>query len=228
MGVRTTMSTFLLVPGAGGVSWYWHRVVAALRAAGHDAVAVELPGADAAAGLPEYADLVTGAADAHRELIIVAQSLGAFAALPACGRLPVRRLVLNNAMIPLPGETPGQWWENTDWEAARVAAAREHGYAEAFDVETYFLHDVPPAVAAAGAEHQRPEADIAFEQPCDFARWPDVPTTVFAGRDDRFFPLAFQRRVADERLGLEVQALPGGHLNALSEPEALTGALLRR
>jgi pimeloyl-ACP methyl ester carboxylesterase len=222
------MSTFLLVPGAGGVAWYWHRVVERLHAAGHDALAVDLPGADVAAGLPEYADLVTGAAESRDEVVVVAQSLGAFAALPACSRLPVRRLVLNNAMIPLPGETPGQWWESTGWEAARVTAAREHGYAEAFDLETYFLHDVPPNIAAAGAQHQRPEADIAFEQPCDFARWPDVPTTVLAGGDDRFFPLAFQRRVARERLGLEAEALPGGHLNALSEPEALTGALLRR
>ena len=27
-------------------------------------------------------------------------------------------------------------------------------------------------------------------------RWPDVPTTVLAGRDDRFFPYEFQRRLA--------------------------------
>jgi hypothetical protein len=39
---------------------------------------------------------------------------------------------------------------------------------------------------------------------------------------------AGDRRVARERLGLEAEALPGGHLNALSEPDALTGALLRR
>lgn len=222
------MSTFLLVPGAGGAAWYWHRVIEQLRAAGCDAIAVDLPGAHATAGLPEYADLVTNAAAGRGEVVLVAQSMGAFAALPACGRVPVRRLVLNNAMIPLPGETPGQWWERTGWEAARVAAARQRGYAEAFDVDTYFLHDVPPMVAAAGAEHQRQEADMAFEQPCDFASWPDLPTTVLAGCDDRFFPLAFQRRVARERLGLEVEALPGGHLNALSEPEALTQALLRR
>jgi pimeloyl-ACP methyl ester carboxylesterase len=85
---------------------------------------------------------------------------------------------------------------------------------------------VPPPVAAAGAEHQRPEADIAFEQPCDFARWPDVDTTVLAARDDRFFPLPFQRRVARERLGREASELPGGHLNALSEPDAVADALL--
>lgn len=220
------MSTFLLVPGAGGAAWYWHRVVPLLRDAGHRAIAVDLPGADPDAGLPEYAELVVGAADGADEVVLVAQSMGAFTALPACARLPVRRLVLNNAMIPLPGETAGHWWQNTGSTAARIAAAHEHGYDEAFDVGTYFLHDVPPEVAAAGAAHQRPEADTAFEQPCGFARWPDVATTALAGREDRFFPLGFQRRVARERLGVEVEPLPGGHLNALSRPEALAGALL--
>jgi len=35
---------------------------------------------------------------------------------------------------------------------------------------------------------------------------------------DRFFPLDFQRRVARERLGLDVDVIPGGHLAALSRP----------
>ena len=34
MPVRVTVSTFLLVPGAGGVAWYWHRVVERLLGAG--------------------------------------------------------------------------------------------------------------------------------------------------------------------------------------------------
>jgi pimeloyl-ACP methyl ester carboxylesterase len=220
------MGPFLLLPGAGGASWYWHRIVPELRDAGHTAIAVDLPGADPSSGLPEYVDLVLDAAAGRGEVVLVAQSMGAFTALGACSRLAVRQLVLVNPMIPAPGETAGDWWENTDWEAARVAAARAGGYDEAFDLDTYFLHDVPPAIAAAGAEHQRPEADIAFSQPCPFARWPEVPTTVICGRDDRFFPTAFQRRVARERLGLEALELPGGHLAALSEPHPLTEALL--
>jgi hypothetical protein len=48
-----------------------------------------------------------------------------------------------------------------------------------------------------------------------------------AGRDDRFFPYEFQRRVARERLGLEAEQLPGGHLLALSRPAALAERLLR-
>lgn len=222
------MSTYLLIPGAGGVAWYWHRVAPLLRAAGHTAIAIDLPGDDPDSGLPEYADLIAEAGDGQPDLVLVAQSMGAFAALPACALLPVRALVLLNAMIPAPGETAGDWGENTGAAAARTDAAHAGGYPDGFDLETYFLHDVAPEIAAAGEPYQRPEADIAFEQPCPFGCWPEVETTVLAGRDDRLFPIDFQRRVARERLGLDVQALPGGHLNAISEPRAVADALVRQ
>src|SRR5271169_2136782 len=100
------MSVFVLVPGAGGAAWYWHRVVTELRARGHEAVAVDLPGADESAGLPEYADAVVAAVGGHQDVVVVAQSMGGFTAPVACARAPVRLLILVNAMIPLPGETP--------------------------------------------------------------------------------------------------------------------------
>src|SRR2546423_723026 len=52
------MATFVLIPGAGGAAWYWHRVLPLLQQAGHEALAVDLPGDDAHAGLHTYADLV--------------------------------------------------------------------------------------------------------------------------------------------------------------------------
>jgi pimeloyl-ACP methyl ester carboxylesterase len=45
------------------------------------------------------------------------------------------------------------------------------------------------------------------------------------GRDDRFFPAGFQRRVARERLGVSADEMPGGHLVALSQPEELAARL---
>ena len=221
------MSVFVLVPGAGGAAWYWHRVVPELRARGHQAVAVNLPGADESAGLPEYADAVAEAIGGRQDVVLVAQSMGGFTAPVVCARIPVRLLVLVNAMIPLPGETPGAWWDNTGWEPARIAAARVGGYPAEFDLATYFLHDVPAEVVATGEGHNFPEADIAFGQPCAIERWPDVPTRVLAGRDDRFFPLEFQRRIAGERLGAGVDSVPGGHLVALSRPAELTDQLTR-
>ncbi|WP_377266891.1 alpha/beta fold hydrolase [Peterkaempfera sp. SMS 1(5)a] len=220
------MSAFVLVPGAGGAAWYWHRVVPELQARGHGAVAVELPGADESAGLPEYTDAVVAAIGDHDDVVLVAQSMGGFTAAMACARVPVDLLVLVNAMIPVPGETPGQWWGNTGSPAARVAAAEAGGYSAEFDPATYFLHDVPAEVAAAGEAHERPEADIAFSQPCDIDQWPDVTTRVLAAADDRLFPVEFQRRVARNRLGITADEMPGGHLVALSRPIELVDRLI--
>lgn len=55
-----------------------------------------------------------------------------------------------------------------------------------------------------------------------------MPTDVVAGAGDRLFPLDFQRRVARERLGLDVDVLPGGHLIALSRPAELAAYLRER
>jgi pimeloyl-ACP methyl ester carboxylesterase len=220
------MSTLVLIPGAGGAAWYWHRVVPLLEAAGHEALAVDLPGDDEQAGLSTYAERVLGAIGTRTEIVLVAQSLGGFTAPLVCERASVRTLVLVNAMIPVAGETPGDWWANTGWEAARSAAAQREGYSPTFDLATYFLHDVPPEVAAAGESHQRPEAQIVFAEPCRFGAWPKVPIHVLAGRGDRFFPLEFQRRVAHERLGLSIEEISGGHLVALSNPRGLVDQLL--
>ena len=220
------MTTFLLIPGAGGAAWYWHLVVPRLRDAGHTAIALDLPADDPDAGLAAYIKLAIAAAKGHDDLVVVGQSMGAFTAVPVCTQLDARRLVLLNAMIPAPGETAGDWWEATGWTEARRAAARAGGYPEGVDLETYFLHDVAPEVAASGAQHQRDEADIAFEEPCPFTLWPASETTVLAGREDRFFPFAFQKRLARERLGTEARPVPGGHLAAVSQPDAVTRALL--
>jgi pimeloyl-ACP methyl ester carboxylesterase len=220
------MSSFVLVPGAGGVAWYWHLVVARLRDAGHEAIAVDLPGDDPTAGLREYTQLVGDAVAAAPEPVLVAQSLGGFTAAGVAAAWPVRALVLVNAMIPLPGETPGEWGAATGSSEARLAAAERYGYPAEFDPFVYFLHDVPADVVAEGERYQRPETDAVFGSPCAIDAWPKVPTQVVCGADDRLFPVGFQQRVARDRLGYPADVLPGGHLIALAQPERLTAYLL--
>jgi pimeloyl-ACP methyl ester carboxylesterase len=222
------VTTFVLIPGAGGVAWYWHRVGPLLEDARHEAIPVDLPGDDERAGLPEYTGLVLDAIGDREGVVLVAQSLGAFTAAPVAAQTKPERLVVVNAMIPSPGERPGEWWDNTGSEPARTAAAERNGYSPEFDLDTYFLHDVPPEVAADGAPHQREEADAVFGSVCDFEAWPQVPLHAVAGRSDRFFPVDFQRRLARDRLGIEADVLPGGHLIALSQPAALADYLLTR
>src|ERR671932_2603625 len=92
------MVTYILIPGAGGVAWYWHLLEAELRERGHEAVAVDLPAADDSAGLSEYADAVVGASGDRTDLVLVAQSFGGFTAPLVCEQVPVDLLVMLNAM----------------------------------------------------------------------------------------------------------------------------------
>jgi pimeloyl-ACP methyl ester carboxylesterase len=228
------MATYILVPGADGSAWYWHQVVPELRERGHTVVTVDLP-SDGSAGLDAFADAIVGAVhDAaplpDAPIVLVAQSLGGFSAPLICDRVPVDRIVLVNAMVPRPGETAGEWWGNTGQAAARSACAEASGRAAdaEFDLLTDFFHDVPPDVTeeAMAAPQGGPPAAL-FAQPWPLAAWPDLPTRFLQGRDDRFFPLEFQREVVRERLGIDVEVVPGGHLAALSRPRELAAELLK-
>lgn len=218
--------TFVFIPGAGGSAWVWSRVARLLVAAGHDVVAVDLPGDDRTAGLARYTELVVEAIGSRTEVVLVAGSLGGFTAPLVCERVPVRELVLVNAMIPDRGETARDWWAHTGALEAQEEAARAGGYGP-FDGATYILHDVDAETAAEGEAYQRVEADIAFESVCDFTAWPATGIRVLAGTDDRFFPVALQQRVARDRLGVTADELPGGHLLPLVQPRPVTDYLLQ-
>jgi pimeloyl-ACP methyl ester carboxylesterase len=221
------MATFVLIPGAGGSAWYWHRLVPELRRLGHESVPVELPASDDAAGLPEYVDTVVRAIGDRAGVVLVAQSLGGFTAPLVCQRVRVDMLILLNAMVPAPGETAGDWWANTGQAEAHAECAARDGrpVTDEFDPLVEFFHDVPPEVTAEGMAAAPDQAARPFEQPWPLERWPDVPTRFLQSRDDRFFPLEFQRRIAKDRLGIPVDEMPGGHLVALSQPEALARRL---
>ncbi len=210
------MPTYVLVHGAGSDSWYWHLVAPRLQALGHDVVAVDLPCDDDDAGLEEYAQAVVEAVGDRRDVILVAQSLGGFTAPLVCDRLPVVLLILVAAMVPRPGESPGEWWANTG-----------HEFPDPFDPEVVFTHDLTPELAAATLEHVREQSDTPFERPWPLDTWPDVPTRFLLCRDDRFFPADFQRRVVSERLGIVPDEMAGGHLPALARPDELVDRLER-
>jgi len=221
------VSTFLLIPGAGGQAWFWHRLVPELAARGHEAVAVELPSGDDAAGFAEYADVAVAAAIPGADLVVVGRSMGAYTAALVATRLPARLIVLLNAMTPRQGETGGEWWGNVGFAEARQAQASREGRRLDDDPDNTeaFFHDVPADVRAeAFTQGDFEQSGTPFAQPWTVP-WPDVPTRFLAGRDDRFFPIELQRRVVPERLGIAVDEMPGGHLVALSRPVELAERL---
>lgn len=219
--------TFVLIPGAGGQAWYFHRLVPEVQARGHEAIAVDLPAGDNSAGLVEYADVVVDAIGKRRDITLVAQSLGGFTAPLVCERADVSLLVMLNAMTPLPGEPPGAWWEATGHAEAKTEHAARERRAPGFDVMADFFHDVPQDIVDAAMAKGEPDQSMTpMHAPWPLDHWPEVPTRFLQGRDDRFFPLEFQRRVVKERLALDVDEMPGGHLVALSRPAELAARLV--
>jgi pimeloyl-ACP methyl ester carboxylesterase len=221
-------TTYVFVPGAGGDAWYWHLVIPEARARGHDVVAVSLQAGDDSAGWTAYADTIVDAIGDRTGVILVAQSLAGFSAPLVCGRVPVDLLVLLNAMIPRPGETGADWWSNTGQQEAMHAHLTTLGLPReaADDDTTLYFHDVSAQVREEALRRGEPEQSwTPMTEPWPLEAWPEVPTRVLIGRDDRLFPAALQRRIARERLGIEADEIEGGHLVALSRPAELVERL---
>lgn len=223
------MATFVLLPGAGSDSFYWHRVVPMLSNNGHSVVTVDLPYSQKGVGQYELADLVVAAvAGAAEPVVLVAQSMSAFTAVIVCEKVHVDLLVLVAPMLPAPGESPGQWWDNTgQTEARRAADIAEGRDPDApMDPRPLFFHDVPEDVIEEVFRREEVAmSDTSFETVWAAEQWPDVPIRVVAGQFDRLFPLEFLQALSRERIGVEPDVVEAGHLIALSRPEQLASLL---
>lgn len=225
----TDRTAFVLIPGAGIHPGAWRWTIAALRTLGHDAVAPSLPLDDPDAGPSAHAGAILAAArDLPSRVVVVGQSLGAFAAPLVAARMPVAALVLLAPMIPAPGETAGEWWSAVKHGEAIAPLVRRLGPMSTWGAEALrevFLHDVPADIARAAERFNGAPGLGMFREPWPLAAWPDVPTRVLTPREDRLFPLAFQRRVTRDRLGLAVDEMPGGHVSMLARPLELASRL---
>lgn len=208
------MATYALVHGAGDVGWYWHLVERELRTRGHRSVAPDLPIEDDEATLLDNARVVVEAIGSRHdgdELIVVGQSYGGWIAPIVAELARADRLVLVAPMIPRPGETTDEMWAATGWRMADD----EDG------VIGLFYHDVDPALAAEALSRERRQSEAAGREPWPLAAWPNVPTNVVIGTEDRFFTADWLRGVVRDRLGIEPDELPTGHTPALSRPREL-------
>jgi pimeloyl-ACP methyl ester carboxylesterase len=222
------LATYVLIPGGGGDPWEWHRLVPELASRGQHAIAIRLPAEDDTAGWSDYADVVADAIGDRANVILVAASMGGFTAPIVCTRCRVALLVLLNAMIPAPGETFNAWGSNTGSGSARREYHAGLGLStvEADDDAVIYYHDLPPELRAeAQARKWQDQSMTPLDEPWPLGSWPDVPIRVVAGRHDRMFPLDFQRRVARERLAIEVEEIDGGHMVGLSNPAVLADRL---
>jgi len=108
------MANFLLIHGAMGGAWCWERVIPGLEAAGHDAVAIDLPGQGSDATplseitLYRYADAVCDVLDGmDGPVLLTGHSMGGMVITQAGSQRPdkLAGLIYVAAFLPQPGQS---------------------------------------------------------------------------------------------------------------------------
>lgn len=129
--------------------------------------------------------------------------------------MATERLVLVAPMIARPGETTHDMWAATGWQVTH------------YDGGTFglFYHDVDPALAADAMSRERRQSETAGHEAWPREAWPDVPTHVVIGTEDRLFRPDRLRGIVRDRLGIDPDELPTGHAPALSRPRELVEPL---
>lgn len=232
-------STYILIPGAWHGGWAWHPVAERLRAAGHQAVCLTLPGlghGDDPAGhdLQDAVDHVVFEVERQEltNVTLVGHSWGGYPMAGAAHRLSdkVSEVIYYSAHVPVRGRSM------IDDLPAEVAAV-QRGLIDASPTRSIVLTPqfFQGMSLMQGVEEntQRLVADLLTPQPgnyfLDALDIPSVselgiPARYLLGEDDQALPRSGAEFAA--RLGLEPIMVPGTHEGLLTHPDELTQAIL--
>ncbi|MEV2213586.1 alpha/beta hydrolase [Streptomyces sp. NPDC050997] len=231
-------STYVLIPGAWHGGWSWRPVAERLRAAGHRAICLTLPGLGdgddpTGLGLKDAVDHVVSEVEGLglSDVTLVGHSWGGYPLTGAAHRLPgrVSKVVYYAAQVPVRGRSMVE--DNPPEAAAMLRGLIDASPTRAIPptlqfVQGIFMQDVDEGT-------QRLVADLLTPQPGDYfldsLDVPDVselgiPALYILGEDDHALPRPGTEFAA--RLGLEPVMVPGTHEGMLTHPDEVAKAIL--
>jgi pimeloyl-ACP methyl ester carboxylesterase len=229
--------TYVLIPGAWHGGWAWRPVAERLRAAGHRAICLTLPGlADGddstGLGLQDAVDHVVGETErlSLAQVVLVGHSWGGYPITGAAHRLAdrVSKVVYYSALVPVRGRSLVE-----DSPAGlggllpKLVEASPDRVSLTFELfQRLFMQGV-------AEDAQRLLAELLTPQPrrylLDALDVPDmitlgIPTQYILSADDHALPRPGREYAA--RLGVEPVMVPGTHEGMLTHPGAIAEAIL--
>jgi pimeloyl-ACP methyl ester carboxylesterase len=235
--------TYVLIPGAWHAGWTWRPVAERLRAAGHRAIALTMPGLGDGEDprglrLSDAVDCVVAELEQRdlREVTLVGHSWGGFPLTGAAHRVPqrIRKLVYWSAFVPEDGrplleEIPEDLAANF---VQLAEASDDNTIALPFEAwQNFFIQDAEEPV-------QRMLYQLMVPQPFAYmAEGLDVPPVASLG-----LPMGYVLATEDyavpagefgwsprfpQRLGTSAIETPGSHEACFTRPVELADAILK-
>lgn len=234
--------TFILVHGAWQGSWAFDTIVPRLKAAGHDAIAADLPGdghddtPPNEVNLDAYAKKVVALVDAVKgPVVMIGHSMGGITASTISEMRPDRvALAIYLCAFMLPdGMAVLDFYEKylEPWmKGAHARVTYENGTSwidpvSAVDV-FYQLSDRKVAEAAAARLTPQPEGARRSKLHLTSENYGSVPRVYIEALQDRSVHLPLQRKMQEITGCTAVDALDSDHAPQLSMPDALVAKLL--
>lgn len=235
------MATFVLVHGSWHGAWCWYKIIPRLRAAGHTATAVDLPGHgrrwDIAktVTLQDYVDAVLQVLDGHQEpVILVGHSRGGIVISQTAEERPekIKALVYlaaflipdGEAMLPIALSDRGSLIvgnltlnEDDGWHMLKAEAVREALYEDCSEQD---------AALASLLLTPEPNAPVATPLHLTQERFGKVPRVYIETRKDKGVTPALQGRMYKRLACEKVIHMDTGHSPFLSAPEQLARHLI--
>jgi pimeloyl-ACP methyl ester carboxylesterase len=239
------MARFLLIHGAFGGAWCWDGVISGLEAAGHDAEAIDLPGAGsdptplAEVTLDLYAQRICEALGRNPPAILAGQSMGGMAITQAAARCPrlVTALAYVSAWLPADGNSLVDLTSEPEAAGDQVQANLvvdgdpPIATLPAPAARAAIYNCATEAQAAAAAQRLGPQPVAPFTHPFrigdDPAAFAALPRAYISCRQDRAIMPAMQRRMYTEAGCDPVIEIDTDHSPWLSRPDELVAALDR-
>lgn len=243
MGEPLSGATFVLIHGAWQGAWAWQQLVPPLEAAGHHAIAVDLPGNGHDDTLPEavttmlYAEHVAAIIDKIAgPVVVVGHSMGGTVAAQVSELRPERidvAIYLCAFLLP-DGESIFDFydraWDDTMTGAhARVTYSAD-GLLSTIDPESakeVFYAQAEPGDASEAAKRLTPQPEGGRRSKLQLSseNFGRVPRIYIETTQDSSVFIELQRRMHAETPCAYVFTLDTDHAPQLSAPQALAGIL---
>lgn len=236
------MSTYLLIHGSWHGAWCWYKVLPRLRAAGHNAIAIDMPGrgADrrpaAEVSMHDYVEAIGRVLDESEEpVVLVGHSRGGIAISQAAEARSarVRRLVYLAAFLVPDGETilplaltdsdslvlPSLELNQAEgWDMLRSEAFRDALYADCSEEDVALAHSLLSPEPIGPTNTPLSLSDGGFGS---------IPRSYIELLEDRAVSPSLQRRMLEAMPCDEVISLEASHSAYFSRPGELARAILR-